>query len=111
MCNYNDTIEIKITQKIKVDRCIAAEIEWLNANGIRTEGCCCGHGKHAPEAMIKPSSVLVARKFGYNPIYCPDVGLFKITLKSGEARRCSALDENYLVDPPIQYAQLSNPCR
>jgi hypothetical protein len=29
----------------KVDACIAPIITALNAHGIYTEGCCCGHGK------------------------------------------------------------------
>ena len=109
MCAYDDTIEIEIVQKIRVDRCIADEIKWLNANGIRTESCCCGHGKQAPEALIKPSSASTAKKFGYNPVFCPDTGFFKITLKSGGVRNYPAVDGDHRVDLPMQYAQLSKP--
>jgi len=28
-----------------VDRCLKTEIEYLNKIGIKTIGCCCGHGK------------------------------------------------------------------
>lgn len=108
MCTYENQIEITIIQKIKVDKCIAKEIQWLNARGIRTESCCCGHGKILPEAIIKPSTILKAQQLGYKPEYLPDIGLFRIELKSGEARNCPALKENHHLDPPIQCAQLSN---
>lgn len=32
-------------ESICVDKCIAAEIQSLWDRGIRTTGCCCGHGK------------------------------------------------------------------
>lgn len=31
---------------IRVDDCVADEVEHLWSLGIRTEGCCCGHGRH-----------------------------------------------------------------
>ncbi len=82
--------EVIITQKIKVDDCIAQEIVWLNSCGVRTEGCCCGHGKFNPEAMIKPSSKKRAIELGYEPIYNPERGIsetggrgiFLVSLKS-----------------------------
>jgi len=98
MCTHSDTTEIEIVQKIKVDRCIAEEIKWLNAQGVRTEGCCCGHGNGVPEAMIKPSSVSKAKELGYNPVYHPDIGLFEIILKSSRTRNCSDLSEGDDID-------------
>jgi hypothetical protein len=88
MCTYEDDIEIEIIQKIRVDRCIAKEIQWLNAQGIRTEGCCCGHGKSYPEALIKPSSIFKAKELGYIPIPYPNSEYFEIELKSDEAHKC-----------------------
>lgn len=38
-------VEIIITQKIKVDLCLAEEIKELNnVHNIDTQFCCCGHG-------------------------------------------------------------------
>lgn len=81
VCCCGNKLDVQIVQRIKVDACIADEIVWLNAKGVRTEGCCCGHGDFPPEAMIKPSSADAARKLGYDPVYQSDVGLFKIKLK------------------------------
>jgi hypothetical protein len=80
MCQ-NNQIKIEITQRIKVDKCIAEEIKWLNSQGVRTEGSCCGHGKSYSQALIKPSSVNKAKELGYNPIYLDNVGLWEIKLK------------------------------
>lgn len=86
MCTHGDVLEIEITQKIKVDRCIANEIRWLNAQDVRTEGCCCGHGKYQPNAIIKPSSVNKAIVLGYQPVFDNSTGNWIITLKNGEAK-------------------------
>lgn len=80
MCAHNDFIEIEITQRILVDRCIAEEIKWLNSQGVRTESCCCGHGKSISNALIKPSFINKAKELGYNPILFNE--LYKINLKS-----------------------------
>lgn len=75
-------IEVIITQRVKVDKCIAQEIVFINSMGIRTEGCCCGHKENYPMAYIKPSSIIKAKELDYNPILDKDVGLFEIKLKS-----------------------------
>ena len=31
--------------EVNVDKCLASEIKSLNEQGIKTVGCCCGHGK------------------------------------------------------------------
>jgi hypothetical protein len=72
-------------RRVKVDACIADEIEELNAKGIVTLGCCCGHGRageviewenaygkwkgyvEPPHALIKQESVDIARSLGYRP--------------------------------------------
>lgn len=74
-------IEVIITQRVKVDKCIAEEIVYINSIGIRTEGCCCGHGDIPPHALIKPSSQEKAKYFGYNPQW-HETGFYKIELKN-----------------------------
>lgn len=32
-------------QPVKVDMCMAPIVEELNRLGLKTVGCCCGHGK------------------------------------------------------------------
>lgn len=87
MCRHGDTVEIEITQRIRVDQCIAEEVRQLNAQGVRTEGCCCGHGESRPHALIRPSSAARAAWLGYDPRYRADIGLFEIDLKGVEATR------------------------
>ena len=75
------TTEVVISQRITVDSEIADEIVWLNANGVRTEGSCSGHGIVKPTAMIKPSSADKARELGYTPWLVEDLGLYEIKLR------------------------------
>ena len=85
--------EVIITQKIKVDDCIAKEIVWLNAVGVSTLGCCCGHGTSQPDAIIKPSSKERARELGYNPYFNANYGFdgeWVIELKS----QCKCKNKN-----------------
>ena len=77
--------EVIISQRIKVDSCIAQEIVWLNSVGVSTLGCCCGHGVNKPEAIIKPSSVDAAGTIGYMPVFNVHLGQsgeWEINLKS-----------------------------
>ena len=84
MCKWGTEREIAIVQYIKVDLCVANEIEELNRLGVRTEGSCCGHNKAEAQALIRASSVDRARELGYDPIYYANYnGLFEIKLKSG----------------------------
>jgi len=52
MCEHGDTVilELPIVGDIRcgsadIDRCIAPIIKAMNAGGIITKACCCGHGK------------------------------------------------------------------
>lgn len=53
MCKWGTDKEVKLCEpkmiskrtKIKVDSCIAPLVQMLNNYGIKTESCCCGHGK------------------------------------------------------------------
>lgn len=74
-------IKVIIPQCILIDECIAQEIVFLNSAGVRTEGCCCGHGEDTPHALIKPSSKSKALELGYAP-ECYETGYFRIELKS-----------------------------
>lgn len=41
---YNTTNEYK--KIIQIDFCLKQEIQYLWEQGIRTTGCCCGHGRN-----------------------------------------------------------------
>lgn len=53
MCQWGDDVMLEVptksdgseTKVIGVDRCIAPIVDALNARGIYTLACCCGHGK------------------------------------------------------------------
>jgi hypothetical protein len=78
--NYNQCNKI-----VKIDACIADEIQMLNDKGVVTLGCCCGHGKAGqievyknksgkwkeqispPITLLDYQSVDLARTLGYKP--------------------------------------------
>jgi hypothetical protein len=68
MCTWGADRTVQIVQTISVDACIADEIVALNAAGVHTINCCCGHGRGPSKAIIKPSSVSRARELGYSPV-------------------------------------------
>jgi transcriptional regulator with XRE-family HTH domain len=83
MCLWNDTVPTEISQVIEIDRCIAAEVRWLNQRGVHTRSCCCGHGEQPPSALIYARSLDRARALGYEPR--PTDTYHEITLRSGDA--------------------------
>jgi len=38
---------------VKVDKCIAGLVQFLNDRGIVTRGACCGHGKFNPSVIVE----------------------------------------------------------
>jgi hypothetical protein len=93
-------------KNIKVDACIADEVQLLNDQGIVTLGCCCGHGQagkivewentygkwkghhEPPHVLIKEESVRIAMELGYRPFpyYYADgrnKGVWQMYLKTG----------------------------
>jgi len=69
MCNHNTLKEVVIERRVWVDECISDAIVRLNQQGIYTTGCCCGHGKAEPTAVILPSSVKRAENLGYEVVW------------------------------------------
>jgi hypothetical protein len=111
MCKHGtycdvDVINKQNKQTVKVDACIAPEIQMLNNLGIITLGCCCSHGEagkivewengfgkwksHTSPAhtLIDKKSVVKARILGYRPFpyYYADGeqnGVWQMYLKTG----------------------------
>jgi hypothetical protein len=112
MCLYGNLKLVKVLNQnqnnkyVKVDACIANEIQSLNDKGIITLNCCCGHGKAGqileyenlygkwkeyqspPVVLIDNKSVEQAKKFGYLPFpyFSADGegrGIWQMQLKSG----------------------------
>lgn len=61
--------EVSGKTRVQVDSCIAKEIQMLNDNGVRTLGCCCGHGKYEKSILIHETSVDLAKALGYKARY------------------------------------------
>lgn len=51
-----------------VDGCLVGEINRLNNNGIKTIGCCCGHGRRQGYIQVAPDSVAEMLKREYQQI-------------------------------------------
>lgn len=94
MCEYGTLEKIHVIydlnppreNDILVDSCIADEIEKLNNYGVKTLGCCCGHGEYNPECLIDMSSISICKKLGYDVHEYSDEhteqGIYEIYLKS-----------------------------
>jgi len=48
-----------------VDMCLVPEINSLNAQGIKTIGCCCGHNKKYGYIQVTPNDCEKMEKLGY----------------------------------------------
>jgi transcriptional regulator with XRE-family HTH domain len=72
------TVKVTLPRRVKIDAVIAPEIVWLNAVGVITESSCQGP---PPTALIKPSSVELAKTLSYTPEY-HESGYFEIILKT-----------------------------
>lgn len=72
MCDWNDTLMVRVPVPAElshtgdlrwaekpVDRCIAPIVTALNAAGILTSGCCCGHGRGCASITLHDGSELV----------------------------------------------------
>jgi hypothetical protein len=76
MCEYGNVkilnhpnITNSFTGKHKtpyIDSCIYDEIKYLNDKGVKTWGCCCGHGIDIPHCLISDYSAGICEDLGYN---------------------------------------------
>jgi len=61
MCNSRNSTEVKLCvprkysgrTTIKVDKCLAPLIQFLNDLGVHTLGACCGHGEFNPSIIAE----------------------------------------------------------
>ena len=62
---YNSRNDYK--DEVFVDACLADEILKLWSNGIRTTGCCCGHGSEHISSfiMVQEEDIEKMEKLGY----------------------------------------------
>lgn len=55
----------KYKNEVQVDECLANEIEELWRKGIKTTGCCCGHGYTLGFIEVTDESIKDMEKLGY----------------------------------------------
>ena len=60
---YEDTMH-----GFPVDGCLIGEINRLNNDGIKTIGCCCGHGKKQGYIQVVPEFVPKMLELGYEQL-------------------------------------------
>ena len=58
--------------KVLVDECLAEEIESLWAQGIKTTGCCCGHGRVLGYIGVTDDCIDKMYELGYQNYIFPD---------------------------------------
>jgi hypothetical protein len=61
-------------QGVEVDGCLVGEINRLNNEGIKTIGCCCGHGRQQGYIQVAPDNVEEMLKRKYQQIEIDDHG-------------------------------------
>lgn len=67
-CAYN--IMLPWTDKyVAVDKCLLPEVLTLWELGIKTTGCCCGHGKQGPFIGVTDEFIPVMKAMGYVVAY------------------------------------------
>ena len=76
---------------VDVDSCLVGEINRLNNQGIKTIGCCCGHGLRGGYIQVTPTDVDKMLEMGYEAE--GEKWCFKPRTSTPPAR-----DTNHLVD-------------
>lgn len=73
LIKYN--CEDKPKERVSVDGCLADEIEELWRKGIKTTGCCCGHGRELGFIEVTEDCIPMMEELGYaHYIYEPEFG-------------------------------------
>lgn len=66
LCKYpweDDSMKEPMT--VSIDKCLLPEILGLWEMGIKTTGCCCGHGKHEPFIGVDFDDIQKMKDLGY----------------------------------------------
>lgn len=65
---YEDDAEKK-PKLVSIDKCLLTEVVCLWEMGIKTTGCCCGHGKSEPFISVDESNIQKMKDLGYQVQY------------------------------------------
>lgn len=61
---WEDDSEL-VTKFVSVDKCLIGEIISLWEMGIKTTGCCCGHGRLEPFIGVQEQFIPLMKEMGY----------------------------------------------
>ena len=84
-CQYSPIGEYRCYQKIHVDDgyigdiiavdvCLVHEVKSLHRHGVKTVGCCCGHGKMNAFIQVADQSVQKMHELGYKQLPVDEYG-------------------------------------
>jgi hypothetical protein len=60
MCEHGDVVQMPLLGKVRtIDRCISHIVAALNAGGVTTVACCCGHGRIPGSIALQDGRELV----------------------------------------------------
>jgi len=96
---YGQTEGEKVEKYVCIDKCLIQEIIQLWEMGIKTTGCCCGHGKNSAYIGVENEFIPKMKQLGYVVAYNPcrpddeDSFIPKTTLKYGKIKKCFSMEE------------------
>jgi hypothetical protein len=60
MGEYTDVVSLPLNGRVRtIDRCIHQIVAALNAGGVETTACCCGHGKQWGDITLEDGRTLI----------------------------------------------------
>jgi hypothetical protein len=84
MCEWGTSVQMPINGRVvNIDSCIAHIVAALNAGGVLTKACCCGHGKRPGSIILADGrELMIAPDYetgraidkAFPPIFDPDGG-------------------------------------
>lgn len=68
-CAYNIDVPWRVdggAKKVSIDKCLLREVQLLWEMGIKTTGCCCGHGNYELAFIgVKEEHIATMKALGY----------------------------------------------
>ena len=70
LCKFTWEDDSKKEEKlVNIDKCLLPEIISLWEMGIKTTGCCCGHGKLQPFISVNEEYISSMKDLGYEVVF------------------------------------------
>lgn len=67
--SWGEDKSLKVPTVVSIDKCLLPEILELWEMGIKTTGCCCGHGKHGAFIGVDFDDIQKMKDLGYEVYY------------------------------------------